>query len=157
MCPFGFKYFHIFIIYRFLNNSDLKRHLRIHTGAKPYICPECKRGFSQKCTLDVSIYGYIKIVVISTITKDDWVYDLTPRLPHGSVGSFGLSTKEPYTIMNCPSCIVIIGIILCQHWHRLCTPPWHMVRHRNFIFGINIHICPPYMHIKYLMNLMCSF
>ena len=37
-------------------------------------------------------------------------------------GSFGLSTKEPYTIMNCPSCVIL------HHWHRhwcrcLCTPP----------------------------------
>ena len=39
-------------------------------------------------------------------------------------GSFGLSTKEPYTIMNCPSCI----ILHCWCWHQcwcqcLCTPP----------------------------------
>ena len=37
-------------------------------------------------------------------------------------GSFSLSTKEPYTIMNCPSCIVLRR--WCQHWHQhLCTPP----------------------------------
>ena len=28
-----------------------------------------------------------------------------------------------------------------------------MVRHRNFIFGIHMHTCPPYMHIKYLVIL----
>ena len=35
-------------------------------------------------------------------------------------GSFSLSTKEPYTIMNCPSCVIL------HHWHqchRLCIPP----------------------------------
>ena len=39
-------------------------------------------------------------------------------------GSFGLSTKEPYTIMNCRS-FVVIGIVLHQRWHHhhLCTPP----------------------------------
>ena len=37
------------------------------------------------------------------------------------------------------------------------TSPWHMVRHRNFILGTHMHICPPYMHIKYLMILTCSF
>ena len=37
------------------------------------------------------------------------------------------------------------------------TSPWHMVRHRNFILGTHMHICPPYMHIKYLMVLTCSF
>ena len=37
------------------------------------------------------------------------------------------------------------------------TSPWHMVRHRNFIFGIHMHRCPPNMNIKYLMILTCSF
>ena len=37
------------------------------------------------------------------------------------------------------------------------TSPWHRVRHRNFTFGTHVHICPPYMHIKYLVILMCSF
>ena len=39
-------------------------------------------------------------------------------------GSFGLSTKWPDTIMLCPSCVIVIGIVL--HWHQcccLCTPP----------------------------------
>ena len=31
------------------------------------------------------------------------------------------------------------------------TFPWHRVRHTNFIFGIHMHICPPYIHIKYLV------
>ena len=35
--------------------------------------------------------------------------------------------------------------------------PWHMVRHRNLILGTHMHICPPCMHIKYLMILTCSF
>ena len=37
------------------------------------------------------------------------------------------------------------------------TSPWYMGRHRNFILGTHMHICPPYMHIKYLMILTCSF
>ena len=37
-------------------------------------------------------------------------------------GSFGLSTKEPYTIMLCPSCVIILHH--CWHWcwHHLYTP-----------------------------------
>ena len=67
----------------------------------------------------------------------------------GIFGSFGLSTKEPYTIMLCRWC----------HWHAssVHTSPSHKVRHRNFIFGTHIHICPPYMHIKYLVILACIF
>ena len=40
-----------------------------------------------------------------------------------------------------------VGIIIYGH------PPRHRVRHRNFIFGIHVHICPPYMHIKNLVIL----
>ena len=68
-------------------------------------------------------------------------------------GSFGLSTKEPYTIMLCPSS-------LASSSSSVHTSPWHMVRHRNFIFGIHMHIFPPpppYVHIKYLVILTCSF
>ena len=42
-----------------------------------------------------------------------------------------------------------------QHWHHRAslsmsvhTSPSHRVRHRNFLFGVPMHICPPYMHIK---------
>ena len=70
-------------------------------------------------------------------------YARTPTLR--VFGSFGLSTKEPYIIMLCLLCIGV-GII-CAHLL------WHMVRHRN----IHMYICPPYVHIKYLMIVICSF
>ena len=57
-----------------------------------------------------------------------------------------------------------------RHWHWLQhrpvlvlalvsvhTSPWHRVIHRNFIFGIPMHICHPHMHIKYLVIPTCSF
>ena len=49
-------------------------------------------------------------------------------------GSFGLSTKEPYTIMPCAS------LSLASSVH---TSPSHRFKCRNFIFGIQMHICPP--------------
>ena len=67
-------------------------------------------------------------------------------------GSFGLSTKEPYTIMLCPSWLASSALASSVH-----ISPWHRVRHRNFIFGILMHICPSYMHIKYLVILTCRF
>ena len=33
----------------------------------------------------------------------------------------------------------------------------HRVRHRNFIFGIHMLLCPSHMHMKYLVILTCSF
>ena len=74
-------------------------------------------------------------------------------------GSFGLSTKEPHPITLCPSCVVtlasscvdIVSIVVCAHL------PGHWVRHRNCIFSIHVHICPWYVHIKYLVILTSSF
>ena len=67
-------------------------------------------------------------------------------------GSFGLSTKR--ALYNHEFSVVHRHPTLASAVH---TSPWHMVRHRNFIFGIHKHICPPYIHIKYLMILTCSF
>ena len=81
--------------------------------------------------------------------------------PHGwynqVFGSFGLSTKGPCTIMLCLSLVVSesscigVSIGICAH------PPRHRVICRNFIFGIHMHICPPHIHMKYLVILTCSF
>ena len=86
---------------------------------------------------------------ITLISKSNIVLNLCKCTEEAAfVGSFGLSTKEPYTMMLCPSSLASSSV------H---TSPWHMVRHRNFIFGIHVHICPPYMHIKYLVILTYSF
>ena len=58
-------------------------------------------------------------------------------------GSFGLSTKEPYTIMLCPllasalASLVLVSVLASVH-----ASPWHRIRHRNFIFGA--HMSPIY-------------
>ena len=67
------------------------------------------------------------------------------------------STKRAYVIMICPSCIVVVR---CQHHPASASvhsPPSHRIQDRNFIFSMNMHMCPQYMHIKYLVILTCSF
>ncbi|XP_065295144.1 endothelial zinc finger protein induced by tumor necrosis factor alpha-like isoform X2 [Dermacentor albipictus] len=37
---------------RYRSSSSLASHRRLHTrDAKPYVCPECLRGFNQRCVL----------------------------------------------------------------------------------------------------------
>ena len=37
------------------------------------------------------------------------------------------------------------------------SPPSHRIKDRNFIFGMNMHMCPLCMHIKYSVTLTYSF
>ncbi|KPJ05682.1 Protein ovo [Papilio xuthus] len=36
----------------FYSKSDLEKHIRIHTGVRPYQCNLCDKSFTQKSTLN---------------------------------------------------------------------------------------------------------
>ena len=75
-------------------------------------------------------------------------------------GSFGLSTKEPYTIMffvrRALSCIILRHPALAVS-SSVHTSPIHRFKHRNFILGTHMYLCPSHVHIKHLVILICSF
>ena len=59
--------------------------------------------------------------------------------------------------MICPSYIVVVGSVGTV---GVCTAPpprSYRITDKNFIFGMNVHICRQYMYVKYLVILTCSF
>ena len=98
------------------------------------------------------------ILIVNNYARLRWLFTVkTIEIQYQNVHFLAHLVYQPKNLIQ--SCFVH-----CHHWHHpasaslsVHTSPWHMVRHRNFILGTHMHICPPYVHIKYLMILTYGF
>ena len=100
------------------------------------------------CELDSETNHSILIIPVAGITA------LQSRLFRHNFWLIWFMNQRAYTVMLCPSSFALLSSLASSSVH---TSPWHRVRHRNFIFGIHMHICPTCVHIKYLVIVTCSF